>query len=54
MYASQDGHVQVVDELLQHGARVDLQDEVSSFSYSVASVELLTCSVIKPHACLYV
>ena len=28
MYASQDGHVEVVNMLLQHGARVDLQDEV--------------------------
>ena len=26
--ASQNGHVEVVDKLLQHGARVDLQDEV--------------------------
>ena len=28
MVASQDGHVEVVNMLLQHGARVDLQDEV--------------------------
>ena len=28
MAASQDGHVEVVNMLLQHGARVDLQDEV--------------------------
>ena len=28
MLASQDGHVEVVNMLLQHGARVDLQDEV--------------------------
>ena len=26
--ASQNGHVEVVDKLLQHGARVDLQKEV--------------------------
>ena len=26
--ASRNGHVQVVAELLQHGARVDLQDKV--------------------------
>ena len=28
MYASQNGHVEVVDKLLQHGATVDLQIEV--------------------------
>ena len=28
MSASQNGHVEVVDRLLQHGARVDLQKEV--------------------------
>ena len=28
MYASQDGHVEVVNMLLQHGARVDLQNKV--------------------------
>ena len=28
MAASRNGHVEVVDKLLQHGARVDLQDEV--------------------------
>ena len=28
MLASLDGHVEVVNMLLQHGARVDLQDEV--------------------------
>ena len=34
MEASQNGHVQVVAELLQHGARVDLQDKVWSFCIS--------------------
>ena len=29
MYASQNGHMEVVDKLLQHGARVDLQNKVS-------------------------
>ena len=29
MTASQEGHVEVVDKLLQHGATVDLQSEVS-------------------------
>ena len=28
MYASKNGHVEVVNMLLQHGARVDLQKEV--------------------------
>ena len=28
MYASLNGHVEVVDKLLQHGARVDLQHTV--------------------------
>ena len=28
MYASHGGHVQVVAELLQHGARVDMQNKV--------------------------
>ena len=28
MYASKNGHVEVVNMLLQHGARVDLQDKV--------------------------
>ena len=28
MMASQNGHVEVVDRLIQHGATVDLQDEV--------------------------
>ena len=30
MYASQNGHVEVVDKLLQHGATVDLQNKVRS------------------------
>ena len=28
MFASQNGHVEVVDKLLYHGARVDLQSKV--------------------------
>ena len=28
MTASRDGHVEVINMLLQHGARVDLQDKV--------------------------
>ena len=30
MLASRNGHVEVVDTLLQHGARVDLQSNVSA------------------------
>ena len=29
MLASQNGHVEVVDKLLQHGAKADLQEKVS-------------------------
>ena len=32
MAASQNGYVEVVDKLLQHGATVDLQDKVSNVS----------------------
>ena len=28
MYASQNGHVEVINMLLQHGAKVDLQNKV--------------------------
>ena len=28
MYASKNGHVEVVNMLLQHGARVDLQNKI--------------------------
>ena len=31
MSASQDGHVDVVDRLVQHGAKVDWKKEVNSF-----------------------
>ena len=30
MAASQEGHVEVVDKLLQHGATVDLENKVRS------------------------
>ena len=32
MKASHNGHVEVVDMLLQHGAMVDMQDKVSELS----------------------
>ena len=28
MWASKNGHVEVVDKLLEHGARPDLQDKI--------------------------
>ena len=34
MFASCNGHVEVVDKLLQYGARVDLQTEVLFISIS--------------------
>ena len=46
MWASLNGHVEVVDKLLQHGATVDLQKVVCKyvhhkFHYSVSCVSLL-------------
>ena len=38
MYASNNGHVEVVDKLLKHGARIDLQKKVTwkmTFSHYV-------------------
>ena len=32
MWASRNGHVEVVDKLVQQGARVDLQNNVSTTS----------------------
>ncbi|CAI8053430.1 Ankyrin repeat domain-containing protein 29, partial [Geodia barretti] len=39
MAASQNGHVEVVDKLLQHGATVDLQDKDGDSSLMAASQE---------------
>ena len=42
MSASKNGHVEVVDMLLQHGARVDLQNEVcfdAQYSFSFMHTE---------------
>ena len=38
MIASAKGHVEVADTLLQHGARVDLQKKVNSFTLIFACV----------------
>ena len=46
MVASQEGHVEVVDTLLQHGARPDLQKEVytsckpSTCSFNTHSIKI--------------
>ena len=36
MYASGNGHVEVVDTLLQHGAKVDLKDNVRNYIHSLS------------------
>ena len=41
MFASLNGHVQVVAELLQHGARVDMPDKV--WTFCISRFELVAC-----------
>ena len=36
MVASQNGHIEVVDKLLQHGAKADLQEKVSGVQLIVS------------------
>ena len=36
MVASQNGHVEVVDKLVQQGARVDLQNNVNTLMFKVS------------------
>ena len=36
MWASQNGHVEVVDKLVQQGARVDLQNNVITLMFKVS------------------
>ena len=43
MYASQNGHVEVVNMLLQHGARVDLQNMV--YNNHLLSSHLLSLQI---------
>ena len=38
MIASQCGHVEVVDTLLQHGARIDLQRKVNSCALMIIHI----------------
>ena len=48
MMASQNGHVEVVDKLLQHGANVDLQEKVLlKLTFQLTSITLnSTCVLI--------
>ena len=43
MAASQEGHVAVVDKLLQHGATVDMQTEVHTL-YVHNAMQANTCA----------
>ena len=45
MVASQNGHVEVVDKLLQHGAIVDLQKKVYIRSTHHTVYAVLVCSL---------
>ena len=45
MWASENGHVEVVDKLLQHGATVDLQ-------YQVITTPICKYNEIVNHMCL--
>ena len=36
MWASRNGHMEVVDKLVQQGARVDLQDNVNTLMFKVS------------------
>ena len=40
MWASLNGHLEVVDKLLQHGATVDMKDEVSYNKCRVVSWDI--------------
>ena len=46
MAASQNGHVEVVDKLLQHGASVDIQEKVSRNVAFYCSVPNYICTMI--------
>ena len=45
MWASHNGHMEVVDKLLQHGATVDLKDQV-------ITTPICKCNEIYNHMCL--
>ena len=49
MIASQNGHAEVVDTLLQHGASVDLQSNVSAKLYFVNNYT--SCAIIYISRC---
>ena len=46
MAASYDGHVEVLDKLLQHGARVDIQNVVLLLRYSATILLCVSQSTI--------
>ena len=49
MFAAQNGHIKVVKTLLQHGAKVDMQKEVSTGNIaSSAAGRGLTCIIKSP------
>ena len=49
MKAARNGHIEVVDKLLQHGARVDLQKEVSYNTLHMHYETQPTCRVEPVH-----
>ena len=53
MVASQNGHVEVVDQLLQHGASVNVQEEVSFIYHNTYTTHEIhpTCRM-EPVRCL--
>ena len=60
MWASQNGHVEVVDKLLHHGARPDLQDEVypiihlfSKHTFHDLALTTLGCGLIVFPFCVH-
>ena len=49
MFAAQNGHTKVVKTLLQHGAKVDMQKEVSTTNItSSATGSGLSCIIKSP------
>ena len=54
MSASQYGHVEVVNTLLQHGASVDLKDEVHLFAvmYNKSFLPATTYSAVQRLPCM--
>ena len=53
MYASQNGHVIVLERLLQHGARVDLQTQVYN-NVLIMQVYNFYCVSYVNYTCIYI